>query len=269
MKNTFTCIMRDTLQPVMESQGFAVAAASEDGWILNKKEADSGKTEIVYVDHFFHPEGIKRIRLLLSVIPCSDGNFLDLSGVDMGDRHLKKSMLEGWEYETEEDAKEIIDMITRFMITQGFEMMNAAQQDEKILSATLEEQRDLYENHDKYKETFRLKHNLKDWNPEMVFQAVNADLKKFPPIIGPEDRQKILPIAAACGEIFVEKGGEWRWENTERGPKACAVIPNRNISIFKDYTMVPLDLIYVYINTEFRENICVWISGVLKQSCNS
>ncbi len=42
-----------------------------------------------------------------------------------------------------------------------------------------------------------------------------------------------------------------------------------NISIFKDYTMVPLDLIYVYINTEFRENICVWISGVLKQSCNS
>ena len=45
--------MRDTLQPVMESQGFAVVAASEDGWILNKKEADSGKTEIVYVDHFF------------------------------------------------------------------------------------------------------------------------------------------------------------------------------------------------------------------------
>ena len=187
------------------------------------------------MDHFFHPEGIKRIRLLLSVIPCSDGNFLDLSGVDMGDQHLKKSMLEGWEYETEEDAKEIIDMITCFMITQGFEMMNAAQQDEKILSATLEEQRDLYENHDKYKETFRLKHNLKDWNPETVFQAVNADLKKFPPIIGPEDRQKILPIAAACGEIFVEKGGEWRWENTERGPKACAVIPNRNISIEYQY----------------------------------
>ena len=31
-------IMRDTLQPVMESQGFVAAVASEDGWILNKKE---------------------------------------------------------------------------------------------------------------------------------------------------------------------------------------------------------------------------------------
>lgn len=268
MKNVFTCTMHDILQPVMELQGFTAVVISEGGWILKKIESGTEKKQIVCVDHFPDPDCMKRIRLLLSVYPCSDGNFLDLSRVDMGDHLLKKSMLDGWEYETEKDVKEIINMITQFMITQGFEMMNAAQKDEKILSATPEEQKDLYMNHDKYKEVFRRKHKLEDWEPETVFQAINIDLQKFPANIGPEDREKILPIAAACGEIFVEKGGEWKWENTEQGPKACAVIPNRNISIFKEYTMEPLDLVYLHINTEFRENICIWISGVLKQSLN-
>lgn len=65
-------------------------------------------------------------------------------------------------------------------------------------------------------------------------------------------------------------GGKWKWEKIGDDGKAIAVVPNRNPntnSVQKEITMESLDLIYKYIDTEYRENVCVWIAGVLKY-CN-
>lgn len=93
----------------MEQQGFVIADSSEDGWSFEKQELHSDKKQLVKVDNF--SSIIKCIRLFLSVIPSSGDIFLDLSEIDMGDQHLRKSMLGGWEYKTEEEIKEILVMI--------------------------------------------------------------------------------------------------------------------------------------------------------------
>lgn len=156
------------------------------------------------------------------------------------------------------------------MNTKGFELLNDIQRKAKCLCSTLEERKKLYENHDKYAGIFKGKHQLANWISEDVFQAIQADLKEFIITDAVEDRVQLLYIAAACGEIFVAHGGKWKWEKIGDDGKAIAVIPNRNPntnSVQKEITMEPLDLIYKYIDAEYRENVCVWIAGVL-QYCN-
>lgn len=265
MSDIFSKLICEILEPIMVEHGFKSIVKTENSWAFEKKDLDIGKKQLVIVENF--SEYFRTIRLQLSIVPSLNELCLNLSNIISDDLHLNKSSLGGWEYESTDDMKKILVMISDAMKKKGFEALTYALNNNESYFATLEEQRDLNENHTEYAQTFMIKHQLKDWTPEYVLSAMKKELKDFPEKITVENRKGLLYIAAACGEIFVAKGGCWMWDTTGEYERLIVTIKNQNSSIgnlSKEFIFEPLDLIYQYINTEFRENICVWIEGMLE-----
>ena len=217
---------------------------------------------MVIIENF--SEYFQAIRLQLSVVPSLIQMCLNFSDIVIDDFNLRKSSLGGWEYESTDDMRKILEMIAVSMKEKGFDALIYAQNNNESYFASLEEQIDLNDNHNDYAETFKLKHQLKDWTPENVLIAVKKDLKDFPERVTVESRKQLLYIAAACGEIFAAKGGCWMWNTTGEYERTKVLIKNYNPDIGEnEFIIEPLDLIYQYIHTEYRNNICVWIEGML------
>lgn len=270
MSDIFSDLIREILEPIMVEHGFKAIVKTENSWAFEKKDADIKKKQLVIVENF--SEIFRTIRLELSIVPSLKQLYLDLSNIITDDLSLKKSSLGGWEYESTGDMQKILWMIADSMQKKGFEALTYAQNNNESYSATFEEQRDLNENHDSYAESFRLKHQLQDWMPENVLTAIKKELKDFPEKVTEENRQRLLYIAAACGEIFVAKGGRWMWDMSGEYERAIVTIKNHNSDVgglAKEFEMEPLDLIYQYIHTEHRDNICVWIEGMLTYTRSS
>ena len=144
MREGFSNIVRKVLDPVMNEYGYISCDNSEEVWIYAKSEESAGKIQKVNIENF--PDYWQSIRLVLGVVSSEydvldlsettgnkddivispkKGLLLDLSEM-IDDREFQKNEIQGGEYETPEEAKEILKMIAQFMKEKGFAILDAA-----------------------------------------------------------------------------------------------------------------------------------------------
>lgn len=182
-----------------------------------------------------------------------------------GDRKLRKGSTSGWVCSTAEEAKAILEMIARNMEKRGFRVLDRAADDNEELWPTPAESRDLYENHQKYAEKFQKEHGLSDWQREPVLEAVQCELEKLPCEVTQETRKQMVYLAAACGGIYIAKGGHWEWN--EEMETAVLVIFYQDL--WSEHAVnSPLALIFQAVQIGHLENVRVTIERDLKYTGN-
>ncbi len=263
MEQSIQKYIREIILPVMTERGFQYSTDEDGDGIFRKKCEDGVRTQQVIIQLRF--DGEYTIDLDLRIEPSNKYFSLPLGLIIAGDRKLKKGLLGGWVCNTEEEAKAVLEMIARNMEKRGFRVLDRAGNDSEEIWPTSSEQRDLYENHQKYAEDFQKNHSLADWELETVFKAVQCELEKLPSEITQETRNRMVYLSAVCGEIFIAKGGHWVWnENMET---ATLRIFDRNL--WSEHAVnSPLTLIFQAVLNGHLENVRVTIEGDLRYTGN-
>lgn len=203
--------------PVMSEHDFTHIIDEVGDWCFSKKSADGERKQTVIIIFDTDLDSLNnKIQLSLRITPSFKYYDMNLDGIIVGDEKLRKASTGGWIYFSTKDAKAIIQMIAKSMEINGFQALDEAQNDPEDLVPTSAEFADLYKNHEKYAEEFRVRHGLDGWDLEPTLEAIQEELESFPSTITEENRRQLLPVAAACGAIFVEKGGRWVWNENVR-----------------------------------------------------
>ena len=143
--------IRQILIPAMEEHGFT-HAFYPDCCVFVKRNEEGGKLERITVTQF---EYYKCIKIEIDILPTYlHLPFIDEKNVIIENRKVKKSSLEGWIYKTEEDIKQILEMIKESLEKKGFEYLDTILNDPEDLYPIYSEYKDMYENHDKYLNEF-------------------------------------------------------------------------------------------------------------------
>ena len=259
MKQRIQKYIREIILPVMTERGFQYSTDEDGDGIFRKKCEDGVRTQQVIIQLKF--DGEYTIDLDLRIEPSNKYFSLPLGLIIAGDRKLKKGLLGGWVCNTAEEAKAVLEMIARNMEKRGFRVLDRAGSDPEDICPTPSEHRDLYENHQKYAEEFQKEHGLSDWEVESVLQAVQYELEKLPSEITQEARKRITYLAAACGEIFIARGGGWVWRPDME--KVLLKVYDRNLRNER-LVVSPLALIYSSVSNGCLENVCLSIKRNLK-----
>lgn len=224
MGRSVSSLIWEYVLPVMMEHNFTHIIDEEGDWWFSKKSADGEHTQTVIITLNLDSLN-KDIQLSLRLHPSFKYQDMNLKGIIVGDEKLKRSPTGGWICSSLQEAKAIIQIIAKSMEINGFKALDAAQNDPNDIYPTSSEYEDLYKNHKKYAEEFRERHRLDSWDLEQTLDAIQEELDCFPSTITKENRKQLLTIAAACGEIFIERGGRWIWLENFR--QARIEIPNR------------------------------------------
>lgn len=223
MGRSVSSLIWEYVLPVMMEHNFTHIIDEEGNWWFSKKSDDGEQTQTIIIQNL---DSLNReIRLFLRIAPSFKYQEMNPDSIIEGGEELKRSPTGGWIYFSSKDAKAIIQMIANSMERNGFKTLDAAQNDPEDIYPTSLEHADLYKNHKKYAAEFRERHQLDSWNLEPTLEAIQDELECFPSTITKENRKQLLSIAAACGEIFIERGGRWIWLENFR--QARIEIPNR------------------------------------------
>lgn len=203
MKRSIQKYIKEIIFPIMMERGFEYSSDEYGDGIFRKKCEDGVRVQQVIIQ--LGSGGESTINLDLRIEPSNRYFPVPPGLIIAGDRKLKKGILGGWVYDTAEDARAILEMIARNMERRGFRVLERAANDPGDVCPTPSDQRELYENHQKYAEEFQKKHGLADWELEAAFKAIQCELEKLPSEITQETRKQIVYLSAACGEIFVAR----------------------------------------------------------------
>lgn len=265
MKQSIQKYIKEIIMPMMTERGFQYSTDEAGDGIFRKKCKDGVRTQQVLIQLSFDGEWEYTIDLDLRIEPSYKYFSLPLGIIIAGDRKLRKGSTSGWVCSTEEEAKAILEMIARNMEKRGFRVLDRAADDTEELWSTPAEERDLYENHQKYAEKFQKEHGLSDWQLETVFQAVKCELEKLPSEVTQETRKQMVYLAAACGGIFIAKRGRWVWN--EEMETAVLKIPERCGG--SEYVVnSPLSLIFQAVQIGHLENLHSLMKEDLKYTGN-
>ena len=241
--------IRQILLPVMKEHGFTHTFYS-DCCVFVKRNEEGGKLERITVTQF---EYDKRIKIEIDIRPT----YLHLPFVDEKDilienQKVKKASLEGWIYKTEEDIRQILEMIKESLEKKGFEYLDTILNDPADLYPTCSEYKDMYENHEKYLKDFKEKYDFDETDTGKALETLQKALDDFPDRITEENRSQLLPVIAAYGAIFAAKGGRWTWN--ENSKKSMISYPHKDLSV--DAIILPAAEIYGGIQGNRKHSIC-------------
>lgn len=263
MSRSIQSYMWEIILPIMRENGFEECISEEGDWFYEKKSKDGVHKQQIVIS-FIEFMGLN-IRLGLDVIPNYRPYSLPLDSIIVGDENLTKGSAGGWVCNTERDIKVILEMIAKSIKERGFKVLDIIEEEEKDKCATPDEHRDLYENHQKYAEEFRIKYGLDDWDLEPAFNAIRLDLEKFPSEITQVNRKALVYLAAACGEIFIARGGYWEWNESVK--RAMIKIYNWKHGV-DDSVNSQLDLVFRAVLSGNLDLVCELIKIDLKCTNN-
>lgn len=249
--------IRQILLPVMEEHGLT-HAFYPDCCVFVKRNEEGGKLERITVTQF---EYYKCIKIEIDILPTYlHLPFIDEKNVIIENRKVKKSSLEGWIYKTEEDIKQILEMIKESLEKKGFEYLDTILNDPEDLYPIYSEYKDMYENHEKYLNDFKKEYDFNADDTDKALETLQKALDDFPNRITEENQSQLLPVIAAYGAIFVAKGGKWTWN--EDSKKSMISYPHKNLSV--DHIIIPASEIYGGIQGNRKHSICEGIAKELK-----
>ena len=102
---------------------------------------------------------------------------------------------------------------------------------------------------------------MTDWQLEPVLKAIQCELENLPSEITQEAKKRIACLAAAWGEIFIQNGGRWVWNDSVQ--RVLIKIYDRNWGSERSVSS-PLDLIYSSVINDHLESVCLAIRNNLK-----
>lgn len=241
----------------MEKHGFTYAF-HPDCCVFVKRNEEGGKMERITVTQL---EYYKCIKIDVDILPTYlHLPFIDEKNIIIENSKVRRTSLKGWLYKTEEDIKQILEMIKESLEKKGFEYLDAILNDPEDLYPTYSEYKDMYENHEKYLNDFKEEYNFNMDDTDKALEILQKALDDFPDRITEENRSQLLPVIAAYGAIFVAKGGKWTWK--EDSKKSMISYPHKNLSV--DAIVIPAVEIYGGIQGNRKHSICEAIAKKLK-----
>ena len=249
--------IRQILIPTMEKHGFTYAF-HPDCCVFVKRNEEGGKMERITVTQL---EYYKCIKIDVDILPTYlHLPFIDEKNIIIENSKVRRTSLKGWLYKTEEDIKQILEMIKESLEKKGFEYLDAILNDPEDLYPTYSVYKDMYENHEKYLNDFKEEYNFNMDDTDKALEILQKALDDFPDRITEENRSQLLPVIAAYGAIFVAKGGKWTWK--EDSKKSMISYPHKNLSV--DAIVIPAVEIYGGIQGNRKHSICEAIAKKLK-----
>lgn len=209
MGRSISSLIWEYILPVMTEHYFEHLIDERGNWHFYKNcEGGERQQSIHIITRDFRE---KSIELLLRIKPTHKYRHMQLEQIMVEDQKFVKSSMGGWVFKNSKDAKAIIQMIAESK-ENIFKVLDEALNDPEDIYPTAAEYRELYDNHQKYAEEFRRKYALYNWDMESTLDAIKKEFEQFPLKITLENRKGLLSVAAACGEIFIAKGGNWIWD---------------------------------------------------------
>lgn len=209
MGRSISSLIWEYILPVMTEHYFEHLTDERGNWHFYKSCEGGERQQSI---HIITRDSYERsIELLLRIKPTYKYRHMQLDQIMIEDQEFSRASMGGWVFKNSKDAKAIIQMIAGSM-ENIFRVLDEALNDPEDIYPTAAEHRDLYDNHQKYAEEFQRKYALCNWDTEPTLDAVKEELEQFSPEITFETRKRLLPAAAACGEIFIAKGGKWIWD---------------------------------------------------------
>lgn len=150
-----------------------------------------------------------------------------------------------------DERKQIIS-IANVMEEKGFLLLDKCSQDSDDVIPTLEEQQDLLLHHDSYLEAFCSNYDVNIECLSDILEIIKNEIDSMPAKSAGANREKIMILAAALGQVYEANGGIWEFDN---GNQSVMVSIYRSIKIPAGMPKVPGWLVYP-INTiwDFVQN---------------
>ncbi len=243
---TNLAIIKTYIQLLMKAHGFIFESGDRQGFSYEKKYIDvfgNERRQIIRFDNISMFPAVKEIYLYLTI--KIDPSFLykniDLSSIFNKNKCRVDAIGAEWTYWDKNALIQILEEIVNVMEEKGFLLLDKCAQDPDDVIPTLEEQQDLLLHHDSYLETFCSNYNVNIECLNDILEIIENEINSMPAKSAGANREKIMILAAALGQVYAVNGGIWEFDNQNQSVRVSIY---KSIKIPAGMLKVPSWLVY-------------------------